>query len=296
MHFTLRQLQVFMAIARLENVTRAAQELSMSQSAASSALKELESQYDLKLFDRAGKRIRLNEHGRQLRPQVEAFLAQADALESTLAAHNTPGTLKVGATLTIGNYLVIDLMAQYMADENNARVELAVANTEHIVDQVLHFDLDVGLVEGELNHPELNVSEWMDDRLVIFTRPGSPLIDKDLTDQDLQELPWVVREPGSGTRQGFDRAMTGLINNADIRLELQHTEAIIRAVQAGLGVGCLSSISVAEPINRGLLVPLSAPHRNWQRKFYFVLHKQKFESPGVAAWLELCRQYGTQPS
>ncbi len=296
MHYTLRQLQVFMAIARLENVTRAAEALSMSQSAASSALKELENQYDIKLFDRAGKRIRLNEHGRQLRPQVEALLAQADALEHTLAAHNTPGTLQVGATLTIGNYLAVELMAEYMAVESNARVELTVANTQSIVDQVLHFDLDVGLVEGELNHPDLNVTEWMDDNLVIFTRPNDTSItDHALSDAELQSLPWIVREPGSGTRQGFDRAMAGLINKTNIRLELQHTEAIKRAVQAGLGVGCLSEISIKEDIERGQLKPLHAPHRNWQRKFYFVLHKQKFESPGVAAWLDLCRKYATQP-
>lgn len=296
MNYTLRQLQVFMAIARLENVTRAADSLAMSQSAASSALKELESQYGLKLFDRAGKRIRLNEHGRQLRPQVEALLGQADALERTLAEHNTPGTLKIGATLTIGNYLAIDLMSLYMADEQSARVQLTVANTQRIVDQVLNFDLDVGLIEGELNHPDLNVSEWMDDHLVIFTAADSPLADSTLGDDQLVQLPWIVREPGSGTRQGFDRAMTGLINRANIQLELQHTEAIVRAVQAGLGVGCLSVISIKDQIERGLIKVLQAPHRNWQRKFYFVLHKQKFQSPGVAAWLALCRQYALQPA
>ena len=285
-----------MAIARQENVTRAAHELSMSQSAASSALKELESQYDLQLFDRAGKRIKLNEHGRQLRPQVEALLGQAQALEHTLAAHNAPGTIKVGATLTIGNYLAIDLMANYLAEQDHARVELSVANTQAIVDQVLHFDLDVGLIEGELNHPELEVSEWMDDRLVLFSsvdcnQPASPL-----SDSDLINLPWIVRESGSGTRQGFDRAMQGLLNQLNIALELEHTEAIKRAVKAGLGVGCLSEISVKDEFDRGLLRPLTAPQRNWQRKFYVVLHKHKFLSPGVSHWLRLCREYAAKES
>jgi len=284
-----------MAIAQLENVTRAADELAMSQSSASSALKELEAQYDIKLFDRAGKRIKLNEHGRQLRPQVEALLAQAEALENNLAAHNTPGTLKVGATLTIGNYLAVDLMAAYMAQPAHGRVELSVANTHRIVDQVLQFELDVGLIEGELNHPDLNVTEWMDDRLVIFTNPDSDLPQRPLSDEQLLTIPWIVREWGSGTRQGFDRAMQGLLSKLDIRLQLQHTEAIKRAVQAGLGVGCLSEISLREEIERGLFIPLHAPQRNWQRKFYFVLHKDKFANPGVTTWLDLCRQYAAEP-
>ncbi len=266
----------------------------MSQSAASSALKELESHYDLLLFDRAGKRIKLNEHGRQLRPQVEALLAQAQSLERSLAAHNSPGTLKVGATLTIGSYLAVDLMARYLAEQPSARVELSVANTQAIVDQVLHFDLDLGLVEGELNHSELEVTEWLDDKLVIFTAQDSPLANETLSDDTLLSLPWIVREPGSGTRQGFDRAMHGLLNKLNISLELEHTEAIKRAVQAGLGVGCLSEISVRDEFERGLLRPLHAPQRNWLRKFYVVLHKNKFHSPGVAAWLRLCREYARE--
>ncbi len=284
-----------MAIARTGNVTRAAGVLSMSQSAASSALKELESQYGVLLFDRAGKRLKLNEYGRQLRPQVEALLGQAEALETTLAQRQTPGTLKVGATLTIGNYLAPELMASYLAGENNARVELTVANTRAIVDQVLHFELDLGLVEGELNHPDLEVSHWMDDDLVIIAPADYPNADQPLTDQQLRQLPWIIREPGSGTRQAFDRAMQGLLNELTIRLELQHTEAIKRAVRAGLGVGCLSEITVREELELGLLKRLQAPQRNWHRKFYFVLQRHKYPSPGVSTWLELCRQYPLQP-
>ncbi|GAB2188746.1 LysR family transcriptional regulator [Sessilibacter sp. MAH1] len=292
MHFTLRQLQVFLATAKLENITRAAESLSMSQSAASSALKELESQYDIQLFDRAGKRLKLNELGRILRPKAEALLAQAQEMSTALARHQQPGALKVGATLTIGNYLAVGLMAKYMAEEPSVKVELEVANTKRIVEQVLHFELDLGLIEGELTHSDLEVVEWMDDDLVIFTSPKHPAAQLGtLTDEQLVNLPWIVRETGSGTRQGFERAMHGLLSEINVVLELQHTEAIKRAVEAGLGVGCLSEITLRDAFRRGDLVPLSAPQRDWSRKFYWILHKNKYRSAGVSRWLDICCEY-----
>jgi len=100
---------------------------------------------------------------------------------------------------------------------------------------------------------------------------------------------WIIREKGSGTRQAFDRAMTGILSNLKLRLELQHTEGIKRAVEAGLGIGCLSKITLEEAFKRGSLVPLACPHRNWTRQFYFILRRQKFLSLGVRSWIEHCK-------
>jgi len=105
-----------------------------------------------------------------------------------------------------------------------------------------------------------------------------------------------VREPGSGTRQAFDRAMSGLLSNIELLLELQHTEGIKRAVEANMGVGCLSKITLVDAFKRGTLVPLQAPQRDWHRKFYFILHRQKFRSNGIESWLQLCRDGVTSKS
>jgi DNA-binding transcriptional LysR family regulator len=109
-----------------------------------------------------------------------------------------------------------------------------------------------------------------------------------VSDEDLLQANWIVRETGSGTRQAFDRAMTGLLSDINLALELQHTEGIKRAVEANLGIGCLSRIALVEAFRRGSLVPLEAPHRDWRRKFYFLLHKQKHRSSGINSWLALC--------
>ena len=291
MKYSFRQLEVFLAAAHFQNITRAAESLAMSQSAASSALKELESQFDIQLFDRVGKRLQLNELGRLYRPKAEALLAQARELEQAFSKHSEVGALKVGATLTIGNYLAVGVMAEYMSSPNHPKVSLEVANTSTIARRVRDFELDIGLIEGELQASELEVIPWREDRLVAFCSPDHPLAGKgELTDDDLRAATWILREQGSGTRQSFERGMHGLLPDLNVLLELEHTEAIKRAVEANLGIGCLSEVVLADAFKRGSLVPLKVPHRQFDRHFYFILHKQKYRSAGIDRWMTLCRE------
>ena len=293
MHYTLRHIEVFLATAWHENVSQAAESLSMSQSAASAALKEFEQRFDMQLFDRVGKRLQLNEFGKSLRPRAEALLSQARELEQQLLHQGEAGEIKVGATLTIGNYLAVPIMAEYMNRYPGANVKLTVENTSSITQKVRNFELDIGLIEGELQDDALTVIPWRDDELSLFCAPTHPLAGRpSLSDDDLLGADWILREAGSGTRQGFNRAVYGLLPQLKIRLQLQHTEAIKRAVEAGLGIGCLSKITLQEAFRRGSLLPLYAPHRDWMRRFYFILHKQKYRSAGINNWINLCQEEG----
>ncbi len=291
MHFTLRQLEVFLAIAQFQNVTRAAEFLAMSQSACSGALKELEQQYEVQLFDRIGKRLQTNEQGNLLRPKAEALIERAEELEQNLKKHKGVGHIKLGATLTIGNYLAVGLIDQFMQSAPGATASLEVGNTQTVAKQLLNFDIDIGLIEGEYHHSDLTFIPWRPDELCCFCAPSHPLAQKTtITDDDLIDARWILREPGSGTRQAFDRAMQGLLPQLDILLELQHTEAIKRAVEAELGISCLSGISLKDAFSRGTLKPLAVPHRNFARTFYIALHKDKYQSAGIAQWLAICHQ------
>lgn len=292
MRYSFRQLEVFLAAAHYQNITRAAESLAMSQSAASSALKELENQFNIQLFDRVGKRLQLNELGRLYRPKVEALLARAGELEQAFSKHTEIGALKVGATLTIGNYLAVGVMARYMDTPTKPKVSLEVANTRTIAKRVSDFELDIGLIEGELQSSDLEVIPWRSDELVVFCSPDHPFADRGrLSDSDLLSATWVMREQGSGTRQTFERGMHGLLPDLDILLELEHTEAIKRAVEANLGIGCLSRVCLADAFRRGSLVPLEVPEaRQFDRTFYFILHKQKYRSAGLDRWMDLCKQ------
>lgn len=289
MKFTLRQLDVFLETARSENISRAAEALHLSQSAASSALKELEKQYDIQLFDRMGKRLILNDLGRAIRPRAQALLDQARELEQDLYQRSDIGALKVGATLTIGNYLAVEILTRYRQEHDGADVSLEVANTSQIVEKLVNFELDIGMIEGELNHPELELIPWQTDELVVFCAPDHPWVGKPwLSDEDLLSADWILREPGSGTRQTFDRAMHGLIAGMKPALELQHTEAIKRAVETGLGIGCLSNLCMKDAFRRGSLVPIPVPQRQFDRQFYLVLHRNKFRSRAINQWIEFC--------
>jgi DNA-binding transcriptional LysR family regulator len=291
MKFTLRQLEIFLAIARHDNLGRAAADLNLSQSAASDALRELEHQFDVQLFDRVGKRLQLNDFGRFLQPRAEELLSRSQALEQALTAHEGMGILKVGATLSIGNVLAIPLINQYRQRYPTSRVTLEVANTEQISHKVANFELDIGLIEGEVNNPALEITRWRDDELVLFAGPKHVLAKKaELDNHDLSQTGWILRETGSGTRQTFDRVMHDLLPDLRIVLELQQTEAIIQAVKAGMGLGCLSRVVLQQAFDSGELVPLHAPQREFTRSLYMILHRNKYKSAAISHWQTLCHE------
>lgn len=288
MKFSLRQIEIFSAIAREQNVSRAAERLCMSQSAASNALVELERQYDCPLFDRIGKSLHLNASGRALLPMAEQLLAQAGEIESCLAG-GVLAPLAVGATLTIGNYLGTLAIADYMQAYPEASVSLRVANTQAIVERLLRFDSDIGLIEGEVSHPELLIEPWLEDELVIFCAPAHILANAGEIDSAvLARQAWILREQGSGTRRQFDRAVAPALGRFTLRLELEHTEAIKRAVESNLGIGCLSRLALREAFRRGSLVEIPTPKFDLRRHFHWVRHAGRPESRSVQAFRQVC--------
>lgn len=292
MKFSLRQLEVFLATAHYQSISEAARSLHMSQSAASESLKSLEDTYDIQLFDRVGKRLRLNSLGVKIQQHAENLIAQARSLENSLRTQDETGELKIGATLSIGNYLAINILADFKQIWPGVTTHLEVDNTAHIVSKILNYELDIGLIEGEIAHPDLEVTAWRDDELMVFCGPSHPFAKLEtLTDDHLKQAKWILREFGSGTRQAFDYAMHGILSELHIDMELQHTEAIKRAVERGTGLGCLSRITLDDAFRRQALIPLPVPHRDFKRRFYFILRKGRYHPPFIARWQMLCQNY-----
>ena len=291
MKYSLRQLEIFVAISRTESVSRAAEALSLSQSAMSTALSELERQFDLQLFDRVGKSLRINETGQQLLPRAVELLDRAKEIENLLQGHAGFGHMRIGATLTVGNYLATILVARFLQEHSESRIQLQVHNTSTIVQQIANHELDLGLIEGDCNHPDIEVQPWIADELVVFSAPDHPLASqrKVSLEQLLQE-DWILREKGSGTRETFDRAFHSHHSKLKIRLELEHTEAIKRAVESGLGIGCISRLALKDAFRRGSLVSISTPNLDLSRFFYFLWHKQKYQTTGIREFLYLCKR------
>jgi DNA-binding transcriptional LysR family regulator len=291
MKYSLRQLEIFVAISRTESVSRAAEALALSQSATSTALSELERQFDLQLFDRVGKSLRINETGRQLLPRAVELLDRAHEIEALLQGHAGFGYMKIGATLTVGNYLATLLVARYLQEHPESRIQLQVHNTSTIVQQIVNHELDLGLIEGDTHHPDIEVQPWIADELVVFSAPDHPLAKVgNISIEQLLQQPWILREKGSGTRETFDRALRNNHSQLNIRLELEHTEAIKRAVESGLGIGCISRLALKDAFRRGSLVPLATPDLNLGRYFYFLWHKQKYQTTGMREFISMCKE------
>ena len=291
MRLTLRQIQVFVEIARQENVSRAAERLAMSQPAASTALNELERNYNCQLFYRAGKRLLINALGLELLPQARALLEQAQAIDSLLKGQQGFGSLNIGATLTIGNYLATLLLGHFMQRHPECKIRLHVHNTEHIIQQISEFALDLGLIEGQCQHPDIQVTPWVHDELVVFCAPSHRLAgQQQVSLSELQQEAWILREQGSGTRRTFENALLSHKVEMNILLELEHTEAIKRAVESGLGIGCISRLALRDAFRRGSLVPLETPELDLERPFSFIWHQQKFQTRAMKEFLQLCTQ------
>ncbi len=291
MRYTLRQLEIFIAVARHESVSRAADALALSQSATSTALGELERQFDTQLFDRIGKALRLNEAGHVLLPHAVQLIEHAREIESMLARQTDFGPLQIGATLTVGNYLATLIAADFLRRHPSARVGLSVHNSATIMHQLLHYELDLGLIEGSCRHPDLLVEPWVEDELVVFCAPGHPLAHGRPVDMaELAAQDWILREAGSGTRETFDQALRHFSGELRVRLELEHTEAIKRAVESGLGVGCISRLALREAFRRGSLKPVETPGLDLRRQFQFVTHRRKHVTAGMREFIALCRQ------
>jgi len=290
MRFSLKQIAVFLATAKMHTISRAAESLSLSQSAASSALQDLEHRYDTQLFDRVGKRLKLNAAGRNLFPEAENLLKQAEAVDAILSEREAHASLKIGATMTIGNYLAVALISRYRRLHPSADIRIHVANTTEIAEMILSYELDMGFLEGEYPHPDLNFEKWRDDELVVFASPKHTLANnKLLNTKDILSAKWVLRERGSGTRQAFDRAMHDIAGDIQIDFELEHTEAIKRTVEEGESLGCLSRIAVQDALHSGRFVELTIPKRDTNRNFYLVTHKKKYRDISLTSWLTYCQ-------
>lgn len=288
LRLTLRQLEVFLATAQAGSTRGAAGRVARSQSAASTALAELETVLAVQLFDRVGRRLLINENGRALLPHAAAIVEQAGAAQALFsAAHAAP--LRLAASFTIGEYLLPPLIARWKQAHPQSQVRLTIANTSEVLAAVGAFDVDIGFIEGARTHPEFVVKRWQDDELVVVVAPGHPLAGRRATQKALAAAGWVLREQGSGTREAADRWLGTLLGELRVELELGSNEAVKRAVASGLGVGCLSRHAVADALREGWLVALRTPLPPMKRSLAIVLHRTKRLGAAAQNFLEQCR-------
>ena len=294
LRLNLRQLEVFAATARCGSTRGAADLVARSQSAASAALAELEGVLGVALFDRVGRRLVLNENGRALLPRVSALLEQAAQVERLFGtAHAAP--LRVAASLSIGEYLLPELLARWKTTHPASPVELTIGNTSEVIDAVAALDVDVGFIEGPQTHPQLVLRPWRSDELVIVAASAHPLAGRTATLRQLREAAWALREPGSGTREAADRWLIERVGALRVEFELGSPEAIKRLVAAGAALGCLPREVVAHELAQRTLVEVDTTLPRATRRLAIVLHRSKHLGRGTEDFLRLCAESAPPP-
>jgi DNA-binding transcriptional LysR family regulator len=281
-----RQLEVFVQVALHGSVRAAAEKLHLTQPAASMALAEMERQLQTPVFARQRGRLHLNARGRELLPLAQELLERyAEFGRRSSGRGVLSGELRIGASNTVGNYRVGELLGDFVRAHEHVAIRLRVGNTETIADELLDHALDVGCVEGPVAHPLLELRPWRDDALVVCTQPDHPLARKrSLKPADFAGARWVLREPGSATRTTSERALAQLPPGETV-LELDQIEAIKQAVVAGLGIACLPEVAVRDAIAAGRLKALKTPFLDLRRKLSLLLHRQKYRGAVLEAFL-----------
>ncbi|MGL4996981.1 MAG: LysR family transcriptional regulator [Deefgea sp.] len=284
---TFRELEVFCAINRTGGVTAAADALGLSQSAASGALAELERRLGVNLFDRIGRRVVLNEHGRYLLPRAEELLGQAQELENNYG-DGAPSRLHIAASLTIGNFVLPSLLGQLMQSRPEDRYDVAIGNSQHVVERLLDSRADIGLIEAPITHRHLVSERWLSDEMTIFARFDHPMVQHAPSMSELAATPWIMREPGSGVRKMLEAMLLPHLGGMNLLLELGSGEAVREAVRLGLGISCGSKRAITRELERGEFATIPLRNIPMERRFYIVWHAEKRLTAGAERLRTAC--------
>ncbi len=290
MPLNLHHLRLFARVAEEGGFTRAAHSLRLSQPAVSKAVRELEQQTGVPLLERAGRVTRLTAAGEALFARARELFAVEQSAEEELRALRglNGGVLRVGASTTVATYLLFPYLARFR--KANPRVELRVssANTRAIARALLERRLDIALVEGPVQHPQIEVVPWRDDELVVIASPSHPFASKrSIQLRELSGEPFIVREPGSGTRKVAERALGAHDVRPQVTLQLGSTEAIKQAVAAGLGIAFVSRFAVDDQVKLGRIAAVRVREAALGRMLTELRLRGRAPGPAAVAFREL---------
>lgn len=289
MNITLKQLEVFLAVARYENLTQASAEVFLTKGAVSQALQELEKQLGVKLFDRVHPHIRLNHEGTRLRPLADEIMQRSQEVETIFRSEGNH-FLNIGASKTIGTYILPELLEAFER-KHHWLPNVHMANTNRLLEMTAAFALDAVLLEGEMVDQNFIAEEWLKDEMVVLAYKRHSLADN--TPHALEVLRgqrWILREPHSGTREFFEHSLGRLIAPYEVVQSLSSPEAILAMVEQGLGITFASKIIAELPdFNKYLsMIPLT---QAFSRTFSICYHSKKYHSASMDEFLQFCRQW-----
>ncbi len=284
-----RHLKIFLTVCETGSMTRAGKELYIAQPSISQAIAELEKYYEVRLFERLNHRLYLTAAGDRLRSYARHILNLSDQARKEMADLGQGGAIRIGASLTIGSYLLPELVVAFRQQSPEVEVFTQVDNTTLIEKLILEDQLDLGLVEGPITSPHMIEKPYREDDLVVIASPQHPLTQKKIvTVLDLNDQGFIVREAGSGTQAIFEHAMQAAQVSWKVVGVYNNIEAIKQAVIANLGLAVVPKISIAEEEEQKKLLTLDVQELGLKRKFNLIYHRQKFFTRAMHMFWDSC--------
>ena len=292
---TLRHLRIFLTVCDTGSMTGAANRLFMAQPSVSLAIREMEEYYGVKLFDRISKKLFLTESGRRVLEYARHIIALLDEMEQEVRNPDMSGTLRVGASITVGTFLLPKYVKEIARLYPELRVEARIENSGNIEQCVLDNAIDIGVIEGIAHSEYIDSESFRGDRLTFICPPGHRFAGRrDVQLGELQREDFILREKGSAGREIFDGLAAA--HELDIRIAWQSTsnQAIIRGVAEGFGISVLPAFLVTEGIEKGEIAEFFVEELPMERKFSVIYHKNKFLAHGARELIRLFKEGGEQ--
>ena len=291
MNFSIKQLQVFLAVVHHGSTLAAAHTLGISQPAVSAALAGLEKNLGTQLFHRWKKRMIINERGRSLLPMARKVINNARELDEMFTGgdNRINGTLRLGASRTLASYVMPEILSGFAADHPTVQLEVVSRNKTGIIEQIEDFSLDIGVIAGGARRPDVRSHPWLTDDLCVFCASSHPLARKNsISESDLAQSHWVLREEGSGTREVFYNALPEYLKPLNVLMVLDNIESIKRTVEHVAALSCVSRFALRREVESGILTELETPFLDLRRNYSFLVHREKENSLLTSYFIRTC--------
>ncbi len=288
-----RDLQVFISVAKHLNYTRAGEEVHLSQPSVSVRIKQLESQLGVKLFEQLGKKVALTEAGQLLVPYANRVIRAVE--DARLAIEELQGldrgSLRIGASTTPGMYIIPRTIARFKKFHPQIEVHLGIRDTREIEDGVIRNEFDFGFVGGHLAGDEVDVLPWLTDELVLIVPPRHRLASKKIVKRDdLVNEKFIGRESGSATRATVADRLKEWEIQLETVMEMENPESVKKAVQSGLGIAFISKFAVETELKAKALAAVRIPKLAISRELKIVYRKDKHLSRAARAFIEIAKK------
>ncbi|GGA79323.1 LysR family transcriptional regulator [Neiella marina] len=285
---SIRQLRVFVTAAQTGSLGDVSQQLNMTRSAASQALKSLEQQLGAALFARSNQRLQLNGHGHALLPLANELLQCEHTIWDLFQPQSSQGKLRLGASLTIGNFVVPSLLAQL--SKHHQLPEVTLANSSQLQQALKNYQLDVALIESDVIDSALTRQPWLTDEMILIAGPQHPLAGQQIEWHQLEAQQWILREPFSGSREHFEHHIAPHISDMELVLELNNLAAIIGSVGQHVGLSLASKLACQQALTSGQVAQIHLPSP-LIRQFYVVYPKSNQTLSLVTNFLQQVDQF-----